>query len=188
MKFSIGNTKLGKDTAILNITSATSCPSRSLGLCKLAHKCYAMKAERQYPACRPFRDRQSQDWDTQTPEEITEPIIKLKHKLKFVRISEAGDFKDQQDVEKLNRIALILNDHGIRVYGYTARKDLNFDNLHPNLVLNGTYFKIHNEFIPVPQIDNSMMQDPEAEICDGQCPTCDHCKERKGKKIYIKIH
>ena len=37
-----GNSKIGKDTFILNITSATDCPTKKLGLCKIPKLCYAL--------------------------------------------------------------------------------------------------------------------------------------------------
>ena len=60
--YTIGNKKIGNDTLIFNMGSATDCPSKKLGLCRHCDKCYALKAERQYPQVRPFRDRQADYW------------------------------------------------------------------------------------------------------------------------------
>ena len=48
--FSYGNTKLPKHTLIVNLTSATNCPSEQLGFCKCNDICYAKKCERIYKA------------------------------------------------------------------------------------------------------------------------------------------
>ncbi len=46
--FSYGNSKLPKETLIVNITSAQNCPSDKLGLCNCSKVCYAKKCERIY--------------------------------------------------------------------------------------------------------------------------------------------
>jgi len=187
MEFSIGNHKLGKDTIILNMTSATDCPGRALGLCSMGAKCYAMKAERQYPACLPFRRRQAEQWDRESVTEIFKSIAlrarRVKTPIQYVRLSEAGDFRTQADVEKANRLAILLSAINIRMYGYTARKDLNFTNLHDNFVMNGTNFMIDNSFNPVPMITGKL-----DAVCDGDCPNCTLCKVKEHKNIEIKMH
>ena len=62
LEVSMGNLKIGKDTIIFNMGSATECPSRKNGMCKLGNKCYAIKAEISYPDCKPYRDRQKSYW------------------------------------------------------------------------------------------------------------------------------
>jgi len=66
MKFKRGNKKLGKDTLIFNMTSATNCPSKRLGLCQLKgrceSKCYALRAEKRFPAVLEYREEQAGDW------------------------------------------------------------------------------------------------------------------------------
>ena len=41
IKVKRGNSKLAKDTFVINITSYTDCPSRHLGFCSLGDRCYA---------------------------------------------------------------------------------------------------------------------------------------------------
>ena len=57
---SFGNLKVGKDTAIFNMTPAFRCPSEELGLCSIAKICYAKKAERMYPQVTPYREKQEE--------------------------------------------------------------------------------------------------------------------------------
>lgn len=194
MRFSIGNKKLGKDTAILNITPAHLCPSRQLGLCKLpAHgkgSCYAMKAERCYPSSLPFRLEQMWEWDHETAEEIAESVIELNNPnrrrrtpIKFVRLSEAGDFRTQQDVDKASKIAELLEPAGITMYGYTTRSDLDYTAIHKNLTMNGTGFQIHNEFRPVRTNTGTV-----TDCCPGDCRACGLCKSRGGRTIEVLWH
>lgn len=207
MEFSIGNSKLGKDTLIINMTSATDCPSRAAGLCSLGSKCYAMKAERIYPQVLPFRRRQAQQWDQETPEQIAESIMKAVTQsikshgpgskkpdpskvISYVRVSEAGDFRSQADVEKLTKVAELLYDEVI-FYGYTARKDLNYTGIGGSLVLNGTNFMIDNTFVPAPTATVALKMitpGPREFVCQGNCPTCNHCKIAGNKTIYVEYH
>lgn len=69
LTLSNGNTKIGPDTMVLNLTSATDCPSRRLGLCQLDNPadCYALKAERHYyTTVLPYRRRQAAYWANNT--------------------------------------------------------------------------------------------------------------------------
>lgn len=184
---SIGNHKLGKDTIIFNMTSATDCPSHKLGLCKIGKtRCYAMKAERCYPQVLPFRRRQERTWDSIKPSEFVSRIAYIKShnsSLKYLRFSESGDFKSQSDVRKMSSIAKGLSSLGIRVYGYTARKDLDYSKVHSNMVVNGSGFQVHNEFTATdslgPRFDH---------VCGGDCRKCNWCKGRHGHTIAVKFH
>lgn len=175
---SYGNRKLPRTTAIFNITPAMQCPSDKLGLCQLSHICYAKQAEKQYPNCLPYRTRQTIVWDSTTPENFVQSIAK---KTKYLRISEAGDFRSQSDVDKLSTIAELLKGR-IKVYCYTARQDLSFDNVSTNLTVNGSGFMVHNNFIAVKVLNDSDTN------CIGNCKKCNLCTTRKGLNIHVKIH
>ena len=192
VKVSNGNHKIGKDTLIINMNSATDCPSYKLGLCQVERKqCYALKAERQYPSCLPYRKEQTIIWENNSAVDIANAIIKIaknkrKNIIKYVRFNEAGDFKGQADIVKMSKIADILKDIAIKgniikVYGYTARKDLNFSNISDNMVVNGSNFMIHNNFVVVKQPISKI-------ICKGNCRICNLCKVRTGKIIEVKLH
>jgi hypothetical protein len=188
LKVTQGNHKLDKDTLILNITSATDCPSKALGLCKLPHKCYAMKAERMYKQSLPFRRAQAEYWDTHNAEEIANALrarMSLgRTPIKYLRISEAGDFKNQRDVEKLWEISKLLETTGVIVYGYTARSDLDFSQAPNNVCFQGSGFMIHNSFTAVPKEEAAA-----AEVhCAGNCRLCNLCKSRAHADIKVGYH
>lgn len=191
--FSIGNLKLGKDTIIFNITSAMECPSAKLGLCQVpAGKCYALKAERMYPSARGHRAFQTQYWDSHTPEEIAEDIRKIisrkrKVKIKYFRLSESGDFRDQADVEKFFKIASLVPE--IKFYAYTARKDLDFSNAPDNCTINGTEFMAHNKIHIVPKKEfEKMKEEKKPFLCKKDCRICALCKSKRGIEIIFPLH
>ena len=186
-KVSIGNLKLGKDTAIINITSSLNCPAKKLNLCKVSQICYAAKAERLYKAVLPYRQAQEKQWESMSAAEIAIGITAIKHKtpIKYLRFSESGDFRNQFDVWKMSKIADLLAPAGIKVYGYTARKDLNFDNLSQNMTVNGSGFKVHNSFTAIPK---TQAPSKEEVMCVGNCRNCHKCKERNGLQIVNHYH
>lgn len=189
MLVSKGNRKIGNDTLIINITSARDCPSKALGLCKIQDICYAMKAERQYPTVLPYRRRQMMYWTTHTADQIAadfriEITRKTKEPIKYIRVSEAGDFRNQSDVVKLFKITELLADTGVKIYGYTARVDLDFSKAPSNLTLQGSGFKIHNSFTA---IDKAKVQ-PTDTVCPGNCRTCSMCKSNNSLDIKVINH
>ncbi len=184
MKISKGNSKIGSDTLILNITSATDCKSAALGLCEVGlKKCYAMKSERQYPNVLPYRRAQELQFDSMSAKAIVEEIHKLvkraRKPIKYLRVSEAGDFRSQEDVNKLNAIAKLLN---LKVYTYTARRDLKFNGLSNNLVINGSGFPIHNNFKAVDKHSSKALK------CVGDCRKCKLCTVRHSKTVEVLKH
>lgn len=185
-----GNRKIPKDTLIFNMTSATDCPSRKLGLCKHCNICYAMKAERLYPYCLPFRRKQAKQWSNISPESFFKRLCALpkvkKGNIKYLRFSESGDFRHIEDVKKMNSIADMTTTIGIKVYGYTARYDLidkiDFKLSH-NITINGSGFMAHNNFYVV---DKYRKQDKHK--CKGDCSICNLCKHTRGYNIAVQKH
>jgi hypothetical protein len=148
ISYTLGNAKIGKDTLILNLGSASYCPSARLGLCDLAPKrfggsgkCYALKAERMYPGSRAFRAVQKFQWKELPPEIIADQIFKpilmasrLKNKarhIKFIRLNEASDFHSKDQVLKVDKVLRYLNEFCdlyhlpfVKLYTYSHRSDL----------------------------------------------------------------
>lgn len=181
------NAKCGKNTLVLNMTTALKCPSRKLGLCALSDVCYAKQAELQYHhEVLPYRERQAQAWKSLDSKAITKQIvlnaIKRYVKIKYLRVSECGDFRSQMDVEKLSEIADRLKKYGILVYTYTKRRDLNFEKISDNLTVNGSDFMLHNEFRIVDEYSDDSVR------CAQNCAICDLCKNRNHLLIENKFH
>jgi len=190
--------KVGKDTFIFNITSATECPSRPLGLCQIPDKCYAMKAERMYKQNLPYKIRQTKYWDENTPGKIALDFDqKIGHLnayrkkrggelIKYVRIGESGDFRNQEDLDKAFKFAMYLSklQSDVIIYGFTARSDLDFSKRPENYVINGSGFMIDNSFNVAPKSE----LDKYENVCAGNCRNCDLCKHKLGLDIYVGIH
>ena len=194
---STGNTKLPKTTAIFNMASAHDCPSLALGLCRAysktgKHVCYARKSETTMrPMVQPRREKQMRFWLDCTPEEFAWQFLLInalkERPWEFLRFNEAGDFHTQDCVDKAERIATILSNYDIKVYGYTCRADLDFSKLR-NLVLSGSGFEkegVSNIFM--------MVEDVKADrpkgygICPMDCRDCNRCMVR-GFKTVVKRH
>ena len=151
LEMSLGNAKLGNDTIIFNMGSATNCPSRKLGFCLLGNNCYAFKAENLRKQVKPYRDRQEAYWLGNNAMDIGMDIINalmsrrvrvdgklvpMMDTIKYFRFNESGDFHSQECVKNLDIIASMLAYYGIVTYGYTARKDLDFTNV--NFLVKGS--------------------------------------------------
>lgn len=169
---------------IISIGPAANCPAGTRGLCPFyeSKRCYAMKAERQYPASLPYRERQARYWKETPARRIASDIcavIKAKRApVRAIRFNESGDFYGQRCVNKLSRVADLVP---VPVYTYTARRDLKFHDLSHNLTVNGSGFMIHNNFKAVPN--------PRGRyICAGDCRICKLCMKRRGITIEVKYH
>lgn len=180
VNISFGNRKLPVTTAVFNICSATDCPSRKLGLCQVinaGHRCYALRDEQFYTGPLGYRRRQEKLWDSLSAEEFAHQFLAVvkarRHRTKALRLNEAGDFRNQADVDKASIIAGILSDYRIKVYCYTARSDLDFSGVHSNLVINGSGFKVHGEF----RFVKDRSEVPAGyRVCRGSCKTCSRCQ------------
>lgn len=208
MDYSVGNTKIGKDTLIINMGSTKECSSKKLGLCKI-EKCYALKAEIQYPNVLPFRMRQENYWLSTDAIGIVEDISYVWKfngsrdiSLKFVRVNESGDFHSHKCLTKLIHIAKMLPN--ITFYTYTHRSDIvdngTYKRLPSNLIINCSNFnrKGLNTFKAIVSVKvHSMKQIPKfrKEIlkfadfaCVGDCSICGYCKKQHGKVIGVPLH
>ena len=188
VKVSIGNHKIGTDTMIINMGPAATCPARKLGMCGIGGKCYARKAERQYYKTVPaYREYQQRIWNKLSADKIAADLIEIAERrrkvpIKYLRFSESGDFTTQIDVDKMSKIAYWLGAYScVRVYGYTARHDLDYKKVYRNMVVNGSGFMVHNQF-------NAVAEPTGKVVCGGDCRTCNRCKVRGELTIQVRMH
>lgn len=207
----IGNLKIGKDTLIFNMGSATECASGAKGLCELflTRDCYALKAEIQYPATLPARQRQESFWKSADVIDIAEAIQhafngRRQTALKYVRVNEAGDMHAKECFSKLKQLATLLPE--IKFYTYTHRSDLvtTSENIPSNLVINTSNFEVSglNQFAVEPTVTVTSIKrqatearekiraihGPDALTCLGDCSACSLCKIQHGKTIWVPFH
>jgi hypothetical protein len=212
LAFNAGNLKIGEDTLIYNMGSATECPSAILGLCDLAHKkhggngkCYALKAEAMYPQSKAFRNLQALQWETWSAAKIADALFTEIHArrnrktpIRFVRFNEAGDFYSLSCVRKAGRIAGYVAElckraglPVVRFYTYTHRSDIFqgpglagiLASLPRNFTINGSGFKVHNEFrvLPITRAARDARENGTKVnkfTCLDDCSRCSLCKVR----------
>ena len=187
----LGNKKLAKNCMIFNLRPAIECPADKLGLCPHSKDCYAKRDERQYPSTQSFRYRQENFYSAMSVEKIVGFFIGMiytkdgnKFPITEIRFSEAGDFLNQDEVNKFTDVFTSMKENfpNIRIYGYTARKDLNFANMVKVAVVNGSNAMISNHYKIVDKIDKSK------PYCNGDCTKCNLCKIERGITIQVKLN
>jgi len=184
-----GNKKLPKTTAIFNMGSAMQCPSDSKGLCAVSDICYAKKAERMYTQVLPYRQRQRDKWlRTDAFDlviEFLEAFVKKRTKPTHLRLNESGDFYSQACVIKAEYIAQCLSHTGVRVYIYTARKDLDFSKC-KYLVVNGSGFRKEGVNRSFTAVDDTTQGNDF--VCLNDCTICDKCSINDNVNIIVGKH
>lgn len=193
--FSFGNSKLPYTTAMFNMTSATDCPSRALGLCQIdkfsdkKHRCYALRTERMFPkTCLVYKRKQAKFWDKSSGVDFIKTLRATPYfvKITTLRFNESGDFRKQADIVKAENIAGFLYRHFvIKAYCYTARKDLDFSKV-KYLTVMGSGFTapgIKGEFKAVKNVSDK----PKGfGVCCGDCVVCHRCID--GKNTVVVLH
>jgi len=175
----LGNAKIGGDTVLLNMSTAKECMSAIIGMCELGAngQCYALKFEKQWKGSEKKNIRHQKQWACLTPEAIAQGLVNINSKIKklqYVRVNEAGEFRNLpsdpkltakvpdakkvelagvDDIAKLQKVgdALERLKSPLILYTYTHRSDLNdkLGNLGKNICVNGSGWMIDNAFIPL---------------------------------------
>lgn len=190
---SSGNKKLPSTTAIFNLGSAKDCPSLKLGLCQAYNKnnkciCYAKRAER-YPKVTAYHRRQMDYWKAITAEEFAKEFLALnamkRNPFTVLRLNEACDFWGQECIEKAEKIAQILSEHGITVNTYTARSDLDFSACRSIVIMGSNFHKVglKGMFKMVKKFEER----PKGfGKCAMNCRICRRCLD--GKNTFVMEH
>lgn len=185
MLYSNGNKKVGNDTYIINLNTATTCPAKDI--CLVRKDCYAWCNERMRPVVYAYRQRQEELWEYMPAEYYIKELIRIKKdSVKYVRWQESGDFRNQSDVNKISYICQELKDY-YQCYTYTSRYDLDYSEKSKNLVINGSSFMVDNAFIALDRLAYEKVMESEegAACCPGDCRGCTLCKVARGIEIYI---
>jgi hypothetical protein len=154
-----------------------------MGLCKIADICYALVPERMYPkTCKPYRDRQAAYWSDITAEDfVIDFMSAVKRKRPdnrpdTLRFSEAGDFRTQADVDKMEEIARMLLDVGIVCYVYTARSDLDYSKVrYLRMNFSGFEAETQGHYGTYTAIENVDDRPDNYGICPCDCTVCRRC-------------
>lgn len=195
--FAYGNTKIPRSTLIVNLTSAQHCPSKAKGLCQVADFCYAKRCERIY---KDYLNKNlvMERWlaTASTKDIITlmeAYIDNAPEQIRYIRLDEAGDFRDQNQVIQWNKIARYFWDtRQIGTYTYTARIDLDFSKAN-YICVNGSLPGIEGaarEYKCVPHdVYDNMTPQNGVHLCPGDCHNCNMCfTDKFSGIIYCRKH
>lgn len=190
-----------KGMSALSFSTAKNCPSRSRGYCQLddTELCYARQGEKQATK-KPFKMLYGMDslkngelciyyWNLfKRDAEVRHTLIRYINfkDFKFIRFNLKGDFKDVSDIKALEYIAI---NSPARLYGYTARDDLqeplfNMINNH-EVILNGSNMIYNNQFLAT---DSLYIYLNAPYNCLGECLKCGNCRTRLNTQIIALIH
>jgi len=206
---SAGNTKINDRTAIFNMNSAHDCPNygtrengeSKTGYCQVPkEECYAAVAEDIYSGPLAYRRRQEYLWDSMPPELWAKAFRSLNSRKRkpfdTIRFSEAGDFRSDEDIRRVNIISGMLD---VDVYTYSASHKLNWD-LAENFTVNASndradygdrrYVAVESpEDIP----DGAIRCPHDYQKANGsdnpvKCGTCRSCISKDGPDVHIVMH
>ena len=215
--FSFGNSKLPPSTMIINITSAFECPSQDN--CSARDICYPKKTTKVGRLSPELRDlRNEHTFPYLTGREILkllELYIELAPiKIHDIRISEAGDFRSQEEIDFCDKIAGHLKaKYGINTTVYTNAIKLDFSNV-KNMIINASspiirgadrYFlwRPLGFMANIPatnKVEYRTLKNGDKEPffrCCGDCYMCRFCyntREQNGEtgpvltRVYVKQH
>lgn len=191
--FSYGNLKLPESTMIVNLTSAHNCPGKAAGLCKVENICYAHRGEHRHPLYL-RKNLIVEKWLKCAEEKdiitmLDAYILNAPTQIKYLRISEAGDFRDQQTVDLWNAICGYLKQrYGIQAYTYTVRSDLDFRRAN-NIIVNASVPGVRGSarmFVCTPkEIFDNTQPDKNHYKCPADCCKCQMCATDKFRGIIL---
>lgn len=194
---SFGNSKLEDEIAVFNMNSATDCPNLGEPSCQVSKdECYAFQSENLYNQPLPYRRRQTVLWDAIDGElwaaAFRKAVSRMRNEVTTIRFSEAGDFRSNGDIKKVDKIAETLEEFD--VYTYSASESLDWD-LAENFIVNASnerqeYGDQKYKAVPTEEdIPESGIHCPyEASDKEIACGDCRLCITGAPSDIYITIH
>jgi len=194
---SFGNTKLPKKIGIFNLGSAKDCINAQTPSCQAwvdgEDKCYARKSEKAYDGVLDYRRRQIYIWDNLTAKEFATAFIKMcgrkRNEVSFLRFNEAGDFRNQKDVEKAEEIARIIKQRiDVDTYTYTASDHLDFS-MCDYMTVNASNPDIEGYAQRFTVVEDESEIPEDGFICPQDCSKCHACMSDGGSSdIYELLH
>ena len=190
-----GNKKIPKTTMIGNTTSWFLCPGRLEQFCELREVCYDKCREVMGSVC---KSRLNHDlwWRTNDAKTISQFYIysimteNMKRqegeKVNLVRFQEVGDFRNQEDLQKMIDVSNEIYDKlHINSYTYTHNRDLDYDINRPHLTINGSGFMIDNQFTVIPPSEyKRYIESNDCFACPQKCEMCNSiCSKKLGIEI-----
>lgn len=192
-----GNHKMPMSHVILNITSATDCPSDKLGYCHCSIQCYAKLEEIRWKTVRNNRQIIQQFFRDCTYEQLRDLVFgyinlyQLEYPITHLRVNECGDFPNQKWVQWIDELAKELSGSGIVIYCWTARKDLDFSNV--SFIVNASNVGVKHSsrlFLATKQeVFDRLEVGKHEHKCPGNCRICNVCRSKNDiTKVYCRMH
>ena len=117
--------------------------------------------------------------------------LPLHRHILYFRYNESGDFYSQKCVDKLNRISEFLkNRYDIITYGYSARSDLDFSNVH-FLCKGSGHDNGNNGRTDVKKLtkeEKKLKTYNKYVVCRMDCRVCNYCKKPNNINILFPLH
>lgn len=125
------NSKVDGSVGIFSISSASGCVNRGTAYCQVGeNECYAVVDEKRYDYVLAYVQRQEFLWDCMDADmwahAFLEMVSRRHNDTKALKFNQHGDFRCNEDIFKVNRIAEILDDYNIRVFTYSASSHLDW--------------------------------------------------------------
>jgi hypothetical protein len=187
IKLSNGNSKLGKGVHIFNITPQVTCIGSTVQ-CRKA--CYAMKAQRMYPATRNQRDNNlNESYQDTFVSEMT-GLLKENKFITYFRIHESGDFYSQEYLNKW--VSIAKGNKKVKFLAYTKSFNLDFSQCPKNLTIMLSLFPDsptipeHMQHLPIAYAGDCESMKKTFK-CVGTCASCVKCWGTK-KNVFFSIH
>lgn len=170
---------------IFNIGSAHDCANLGTEHCQVdANECYAVADEKTYKNALEYRRRQEFLWDSMDADLFADALIEMisrkKDDVDVLRFGESGDLRHQADLDRVDRVAERLHEHGILTFIYTASEWLDFSDVEHITVTASNdgvpgdqYYNVVDEKADIP--DDGFycpISDPESEKMCGECLEC----------------
>ncbi len=192
LKISFGNKKLPKSMMIFNLPAIITCPLKT-PLC--SKSCYALKAERLYPATLPARQHNLALVRKGLFKQLMiEAIAENYKKINIIRLHESGDFYSQS---YLNDWFVVAREYPeLTFYAYTKSFHLTFKAKPANFVLiasldDTTDKKRQNKFLRQARYFDNMfiiVNKKTKATCKADCNRCNICWTKKGLGITVNKH
>lgn len=194
-----GNKKIGSDTLIYSIDTATDCIANNIGCCAVCSECYAKKSEQQYTTSYIFKLNQRRQFLLLDVWELIRLFCQViegaKKPIRFIRWNEGGELRNIDDLKKISAISDYLGvKYSIQSYIYTCRRDIIEQlpkfRISKSLTINTSYENDegYNSFVAVNRAEMQDIIDAGKLVCSGDCRMCNLCKYEHGRVIFCRKH
>ena len=191
LPFSLGNSKIGKDTLCISLNTGMLCYMALLGKCSNCGICYANASNKMYhnefkKNCLSqlhFLKFHCQDLIKGTIKAIYEDLTKKEiENIKFLRFNINGDLLNQGQLLEADAIAkALIDEFGLfSAYSYTHNQELDLSEAE-NIVFNCSDFfasECNKTCLTIFSFNPFEYNEEDTVLCNGNCFNCPYCKSK----------